>query len=1066
MNRRSFLTALGLGSGATAVAGCGLDDNRYYTPVEKLLPYVTHPIQSTPGTPSFFATAVGTGPRAWPVVSTHRSGRVVNVGANQVAHARGNLGQGERNEVRAPRAVAGSNLFDLQRHYSPDRVRRPTRGGESMSWEDGLEALGDAAAKAQRDGKRIAYVGPYSSGTLPYLLDQITGGNALFWEPLGLDNELLAARALLGTSTLPRYNLARARYVLSFGAPFLGDAWGNPAHQADYARGRNANEGNFVARFAAVTPLRDQTAANADEWYACNPGSEAQVALAVARIVARKRAYLGAGQELLERASVDTAATKSGLTTAQINEIADRFASGSAVALPGGLVGSSPQGTLLAAATYLLNIVAGSQDLFTSGGYPGPISTFAELEDLIAEMNAGRVGLLLLGDLDLSHVLPNAESFRKALANVETSVAVTSFPSATTAAATMMLPTHSVFEDWGDEEPVQGLRIVRQPGMSPLHDTRSLGDLALTVWRALDSDNAPGGGWHEYLMARWAADVFDPYVRRSGSPLVSVGAEESGARARNPTPPAPGADFRRWWEGVLADGFFVTQLGGTPLRVDGTLPDDSGSITGSGEYYLIAYPHPFTLDGRYANEPWAQETPDPMTGHVWDTWALVHPHTAARLGVGDNHTIEITTDAGSLRVGVEVHPCVKENVIAVPLGGGHEAAKGRYASDVGANVVRVLKAQKDRLGALSWQQTRCAVRSVNRPADLHSTFGVYPRDYAPGSDLTNESDAQRNFVALVPAAEWSKHGDEPSDHPGELTGIHHLPWDERLDEAGVHNFYPLPDHPVYRFGMTVDTNACTGCGACAVACYAENNLPVVGKEKVKQGREMNWIRINRYFREGSGGHGDSPTVHFIPMMCQHCGHAPCESVCPVLATYHSIDGLNAMVYNRCVGTRYCSNACPYSARKFNYHTYVWPEPFQLQLNPDVSTRTMGVMEKCTFCVQRIRRTKSAYRDRGFDRTVPAQALEQLTACAEACPSQAITFGNLNDEEVGPGLARKSARNYIPIAEINTFPAVNYMARASFHFEPGHHGGGHADQAGDHGSSSPSHDPAPHGAGDH
>ena len=279
--------------------------------------------------------------------------------------------------------------------------------------------------------------------------------------------------------------------------------------------------------------------------------------------------------------------------------------------------------------------------------------------------------------------------------------------------------------------------------------------------------------------------------------------------------------------------------------------------------------------------------------------------------------------------------------------------------------------------------------------------------------------------------------------------------DKRLQAAGIGGFYPPPDHPTYRFAMTVDTDACTGCGACNIACYAENNLPVVGKQKVAEGREMGWIRVNRYIQ------GDD--IHFVPLMCQQCGHAPCESVCPVLATYHTIDGLNAMVYNRCAGTRYCSNACPYSARKFNYHSYAWPEPFNLQLNPDVVTRTMGVMEKCSFCVQRIRRVKSAYKDHhGFTAVVPGDALKQLTACADACPSQAITFGNLNDESSVPASSRKSGRNYIPIAELNTFPAVNYLAKVSFHFElDAHHGGGH-DAGADHGDGHEA--PADHGGG--
>ena len=410
---------------------------------------MVHPGQTTPGTPSFFATTIGTGPRAWPVLGIHREGRVVNLTANAEAYKAGNLAPAGSLPLHAPRAVPSANLFELQRHYSPDRITEPHEGDEVVTWDDSMAKLREAVTAATAAGKSVAYLGPYASGTLAYLINQVTEGTqgkAVFWEPLGLEAESLAAKALFDSDVLPRYNLAGANYVLSFGASFLNDSWGNPAIRSDFTDARNAERTGQVARFATVCPVRDQTGASADDWYACNPGSEAQVALAVARLV-RNKVSRGLAEgpvaSLIEAGDVATAVRDSGLSEEQLNEIADRFAKGGAVALPGGMLGASAQGTQLAIATYLLNLVSGAAELFTSGGYPGPVSSFKDLEALIADMSAGRIGVLLLGDLDAMQLLPNVQSFTKALERVDMTVSVTSHRSETTQhAAKLVLPTH------------------------------------------------------------------------------------------------------------------------------------------------------------------------------------------------------------------------------------------------------------------------------------------------------------------------------------------------------------------------------------------------------------------------------------------------------------------------------------------------------------------------------------------------------------------------------------------------------------------------------------------------
>ncbi|HMV65697.1 MAG TPA: 4Fe-4S dicluster domain-containing protein [Myxococcota bacterium] len=994
LNRRDFLKALGVTGGASALSACGVvDQNMYSTPVEHILPYVVKPDQVTPGTYTFFATSVTRGPHAVPVTARHRDGRVTFVSAN--------FGTKDTKPPTHPQ-VPPAALFELQKHYSPDRLKGPSQAGAAKSWDDALAALSTAVKDAVAGGKKVAYVGGYKSGAIVELLQAFTGGNAVFWEPAGYAALAKAVEGLFGRRVLPDYKLDKATFVLSFGAPFLS-GWGNPDNEGRFADARNPNIGASVARFALVAPHRDQSGAKADDFLACTPGSEVVVARAVAALVAERKGASDAVRAVIGAVTADEASKASGIPTEQIQKIAEHFASGVGVALPGGATGS----TDLAAATLLINVAAGTP-AFDLGGYAGPVSDFSAVEQLLQEMSSGTIGVLLVDDVDLAYALPARMNVAAAIKAVPTVVSLSSHPSDTIPAgsAGWSLPVSDVFEDWGDEEPTQSLRILRQPAMAPLYDTRSLGDVLLAVGRAAGLTATGGLGfapqtWRDYVAQSWQASA------------------------------PPDVAFADVWERSLQAGFAVRAPASDPAPA---LTATAWSFapaapSGSGDLYLHVHTHPFRQDGRYANQPWAQEVADPMTGQVWGSWLEIHPDKAEELGLSYNDEVELTTEVGSVKLGVVPYRGLGKDVVALALGQGH-AASGRYADKYGVNAFALLPGTRDPAGATALGPIKASLRKTGATSGLITTFSIY-----------GMSDEGRHFGVHVDAEKLAKVGDAEAHHVGELTGIHGLELDDRLREQKISDFYGLPDHPTYRFGLTVDTNACNGCGACSVACYAENNLPIVGPKKVAEGREMAWIRVNRYWEQNVGGQDD---IRFVPMMCQQCGHAGCENVCPVLATYHNIDGLNAMVYNRCVGTRYCSNACPYSVRRFNYHTYLWPEPFNLQLNPDVTTRQMGVMEKCTFCVQRIRQVKSAFKDGGnFTRVVPSEVWESVPACVEACPSQALTFGNLKDENSKVSKARKSARAYWPLEDLNTFPAVTYLAKASFHDDPqAHHGGGH------------------------
>lgn len=1064
LNRRDFLKALGLTGGAT-VAACGWDDNQYRSTIEQVLPYVVRAEQSVPGTPTFFATTVTTGPGAYPVLGNHREGRVVNVHANpEAVGAAGahSFGPG------VPKAA----LLELQRHFSPDRLRMPRSGTEDVPWDSAIQQLSDAVKTARAAGKTVAYLGRYRSGAMHQLLQDYTAGNTVYWEPAGPSAEALAWKKLTGMDGLPRYDVADARYVLSFGAEFL-QWWGGCELEAQYATAKNPNNGGYIARFAAVTPRMSQTVANADDWYRAQPGSEAAVAWAVAKAVWVKKGKKNFGALSALLASVDEAAavSASGLAASDIDGIASQFAEAeAAVAMPGGVAGSSEYAVDLAMAAYALNIVSGNSGKTFGVGYTAPIHGFDQVEKLIAQMNDGRVGVLLIGDVNPSYSLPQSAGVDAALAKVDMVVSLSGQPSETNANAKLMVPVADTFEDWGDEDLTSEIHILRQPVATALWQSRSLGDVLLATRG--DITLTPFAA---------AAPVIEPSEEGEDASDTD---DEAAAPAAAPFAPknwlayvqarwenlfhGPHGDgpFEAWWRDLLRTGVFIS--GDASLKApvvalsDYAVQVPSASLNPSG-YAVHVYPHAHRFDGRFANEPWAQEVPDPMTGQSWDSWVEVSPATAKALGVVDGDLLKVQSEHGAVEVGVEVTPAVLDNVLAIALGSGHTAG-GTYANGTGVNAVRLLGTKKDRFGLFAYQQPHTVTATKTGTADLAPSFGV-----------NGDSDGGRNIGVSVNAAALAKVGDKAvnhhaDEHDGELTGIHHPPRDARLYDRGELQMYPLTDHPTYRFGMVVDTNACTGCGSCVIACYAENNLPVVGKPLVQKGRMMNWLRVNRFIE----GTDENPDVRFVPMMCQHCSHAPCESVCPVLATYHTIDGLNAMVYNRCVGTRYCANNCPYLARRFNFHSYTWPEPFNLQLNPDVNTRTMGVMEKCTFCVQRLRRTKSAVKDvdgilgkARFTAVAGDGELEQLPACAEVCPSQAITFGNLRDPKSKVSQLGQSARAYQVLRELNAMPAISYLAKASFHAaEAGHHGGGDhgtGDHGGDHADGAGHHDDKGHEA---
>jgi molybdopterin-containing oxidoreductase family iron-sulfur binding subunit len=625
---------------------------------------------------------------------------------------------------------------------------------------------------------------------------------------------------------------------------------------------------------------------------------------------------------------------------------------------------------------------------FGSGWNSAGLARFGELKELAGQMRGGEIAVLLVHGVDPVYAMPEAFGFADALASVPFKVSFSSASDETTALADLVLPDHTPFEAWGDAEPVRGVRRLQQPTIRPIFDTRATGDVLLDVGRALGKGDAlPKGTFRDLVLAAWGATGVDAALAAGGS--------------FQPAPSTP-----------VSLAPTVASLEFAPAE-----------FAGQGDVVLVAYPSLQFYDGRSARFPALQELPDPVTKATWGSYAELHPETAASLGLREGDHVRLTTDTGALELPVLPHEAVAKGVVAVAVGQGHQPVEPdldvnlRWAQRdwlhrrerIGVNVLSVLPGPLDPIsGGLAWYSAHARLEKTgawSRVLKVQPTFDQEKRGFA-----------QATTLAALAGAE-DDHGDGP-----------HLmtrPYDPAKDSD--------PASP-YRWGMSIDLESCNGCNACVVACAQENNLRPTGPELVARGREMQWIRIERYVEHRDG----ELEVRHAPLLCQHCGAAPCESVCPVYATYHNPEGLNSMIYNRCIGTRYCSNNCPYKVRRFNYLPWDLEvrEPEQLGLNPDVTVRSKGVMEKCTFCVQRISFARDRARERGRD----VRDGEVVTACEQACPTRAIVFGNLKDPESRVSRLRGDPRAYRALEHLYTRPAVSYL-KSILRAERGDAGGG-------------------------
>ena len=980
IDRRKFLTVLGAtGGGALALSGCSTSN------VEKLVPYLVQSEDQIPGVATWYASTCTECSAGCGVHVRTREGRAVKIEGNP-----------EHPVNRGKLCSRGQAA--LQGLYNPGRIPGPmarAAGGtfKAITWD---EAIAQLAAKV--GGGKVAVISGAGRGTFSDLLAEWTGalgGRLVRWEPFDHEPLRAANKQVFGADTLPSHDFAKAKYIVSFGADFL-DTWLAPVeNQRGFAESHGFGGGD-VAKFVHVGPRMDLTGLNADEWLSIPPGTEAVLALAMASVVAAERGSEGALGAALASYTPEAASKETGIPAERIERIAREFAAASpSLAVAGGIGAQHAGATELCAAVNILNYVAGNVGQTVNfAGDLGSGDGYAALAELAAAMDGGQVGVLLVHEANPVYALPRASGFAGKLGKVPFKVSTSMYLDETASLCDLLLPHHHALERWDDAVPRAGVHGLMQPVMEPVFNTMAAGDVLLKV-----SQKAGGA------LAKFNAPSYQAHLREQWDALAAEQKEK---------------DTEGFWRAALARGGLYQEV---PPARPVTLAAGAAAtyarpaFEGKGDFVLAAYPHSLLHDGRGANKPWLLENADPVTKITWHSWVEVSPETAAKLDVQDGEILRLTTAHGALELPAYVYLGLHPDVVAVPLGLGH-TAYGAFAEGRGSNALDLLGAPTGDF--LPYVSSRVAVEKTGGYRKLASVAGV-PRQLGRGIAEAMPLEAAKRGLTVKEAYLEEGHGEHEVNTEREVEAL--KGWREAQHKATQYGNY-AGDHP--QWGMSIDLSRCTGCQACVTACYAENNIPTVGESEVLRGRELTWMRIERYW-EGGEEPGEPVSARFVPMLCQHCANAPCEPVCPVYAAYHTPDGLNGQVYNRCVGTRYCANNCPYKVRYFNWYKYnemAWPEPLNLLLNPDVTVRARGVMEKCTFCIQRIRGAQNQARleDR------PIADGEFTTACAQACPSDAIIFGDVNDPKSRVVAAKRNPRGYHVLEEINVRPAVTYLAK--------------------------------------
>lgn len=999
VERRTFLKLMGASLALAGLSGC------LYQPAEHIVPYVTKPDDVVPGKPLYYATAMVMNGIAQALLARSNEGRPTKLEGNPEHPA--SLGSTDK--------FAQASLLTM---YDPDRSQTVMFRGEGSSWDaflnssqagkEGLKVELAEQQKKQGAGLRFlteTVTSPTLAFQIQEILKEYPQAKWYSYDPVGRSNAHKGAMLAFGSAVNAVYKFDQAARVLSLDSDFLIDMPGSLRYTSDFMKGREPGE--EMNRLYVIESILSLTGGKADHRLALRPSQIEGFARAVAKElgVSSVQSNYTENEQWVKAIAKDLQAHK-----------------GASIIIAG-----ESQPPIVHALAHAMNDILGNVGKTIT--YTDPIEASQDanktqlegLKELVDDMNAGKVELLALVGGNPVYDAPADLEFVKAMDKVKFRVHLSLYDNETSEHCHWHINQAHFLETWGDARAYDGTATLIQPLIEPLYGGKSAHEF-LDVFTSDPNRQTRKG--HDILRAYWQGKLPSSKEQTALIAKMKEGKTESSeaAPAATPTPsaspasspstsPTPAtstttastaaADFETSWRRVIHDGFVAgTALPSKAVSLKTDWASQAPAQVGTG-FEIVLRPDPNIYDGSFANNGWMQELPKPLTTLTWDNAVIMNPTTAKEKGLvknegykgGNNNVSTVNIEFQGKKIEnapVWILPGLPDKVVLIHLGYGRTRA-GRVGNGRGFNAYSV------RTVAAPWFGS----------GDIKSAGGTYEI----ASTQLHFFMENRDLVRTRDLEDYVKNPEGKGDQSKTFKEDTMYTDDSNYDYSKE-----------YKWGMTIDLNNCTGCSACVIACQSENNIPVVGKEQIFRSREMHWIRIDTYF-------GDSPEdpsgPYVMPIPCQQCEQAPCEPVCPVHATVHSPEGLNDMVYNRCVGTRYCSNNCPYKVRRFNYLLYQdWDTPqYKLMRNPEVSVRSRGVMEKCTFCIQRIQNAKIEVQKENRN----IKDGDVVTACQAVCPANAISFGDMNDQTSQIAKMKKDERNYTILADLNTQPRTSYLA---------------------------------------